>query len=422
MVDTRRLAVLLTLAVLPSVGEAGQRPPSDGRKPIQVTEAFAAMKAEAWTTAVQDHTEGTIDGPVRTIASWPREHVTVVLWRVLQRLHRLQQTRDVPAMQELTELTGTLVRGLSLHTDIAIAEREALVRRSAADAPAAVILVDGRETRRVARSYHWLFARQIATALAALPDEGPRILAWYRAIGAGLQELGDYDVAVVHLEAGLKLFARDPMLALYQGTLHQTFGDARLQQYVRQRQRGDSPVLRRPRAPDPLVERPPPSDLRRVPKASQTELEAAEREFRFALSIDPTVHEAGIRLAHVLSTLGDDRGAADAVRPALQAPLAPFLEFYAALILGRSEERLGRYQEADEAYARAAALFPDAPSARIGRSRIALVRGRSAEALTSIVDVTTDDVEEPDDPWLNYLRHHDPGGQSLLEAWRKTLP
>ena len=113
----------------------------------------------------------------------------------------------------------------------------------------------------------------------------------------------------------------------------------------------------------------------------------AERELRRALTLDPTLHEARIRLAHVLSRLGDDRQAVGVVRPALEAPLPPFLEFYAALILGRSEEQLGRFDEAGVAYARAAARFPGAQSAEIGRSRVALAQGRAADALKILVDV-----------------------------------
>ncbi|MEO5821280.1 MAG: hypothetical protein ABIT71_12315, partial [Vicinamibacteraceae bacterium] len=212
----------------------------------------------------------------------------------------------------------------------------------------------------------------------------------------------------------------DAMLLLYQGTLHQTLGDARLQQYVARIDR-DRMVVRRVDG----TERPEwraPSDLRQIPKLSRAHLKAAEREFRRAVSADPALHEARIRLAHVLSTLSEDQSAADTVRPALSAPLSPFLDFYAALILGRSEEHLGRYPEADDAYARAAARFPAAPSARIGRSRVALAQGRAAAALALIVDVTTHSVPKDGDPWLSYLRQHDPDGGAMLVAWRASLP
>jgi len=432
-VSLRHTVFLLAVMFVPCVA-AGQSSSRNEKPAPRISEEFAAIKMAAWTKAVQTHEAASFDEPARTIASWPRPHVSAVLSRLVARRERLLKERAHPSAGELADLSKVLLRGLSLHTDIAFAERDALSQGSSTSADAAVLLIDGRETKYVDRSYHWVVARQIAAALAPDPGEGPRVLAWYRAIAAALQQLGDYDVVTVHLEAALRLFADDPVLALYQGTLHQTLGDARLQEYTRERRR-PAPLVRRldgterperaaprrPDAPDQPVKRPPASDLRRVPKTSETELEAAEREFRFAVSADPTLHEARIRLAHVLSRLGDDRGAADAVRPALEVPLPPFLEFYAAMLLGRSEEHLGHYQEADDAYARAAARFPDAPSARMGRSRVALAQGRAAEALASLAAVTTAGAPDDGDPWLLYLRRHEPDGAAMLDAWRNTI-
>jgi tetratricopeptide (TPR) repeat protein len=394
----------LALAVVSPGAAAAQTAPTK-EQPGQeraVALSFAEKQVAIWTTAVQTHAAGAVDGPARTIAAWKREHVTLVL--------RLVLPKAAP---------DTMARALSLHTDIAIAERDVLVQRSTSNAGPAVVLIDGRETRRLGRSYHWAIASQIAAALAAQPDQGPRAVAWFRAIAAGLQAWGDFDTVVEHLRAGLVLFGDDPMLALYQGTLHQLHGDARLQQYVTARHS----VAAQPRlavAPSP-IDRPTPSDLRRVPKASKDQLEAAEREFRRALSIDPTLHEARIRLAHVLSALGDDRGAADTIRPALAAALPPFFEGYAALILGRSEEHLGHYAAADAAYARAAVLFPHAQSARIGRSRVALAQGQPTASLTALVDDTGSSRQPRDDPWVSHFREHDPDGASQIAAWRKAL-
>ena len=102
----------------------------------------------------------------------------------------------------------------------------------------------------------------------------------------------------------------------------------------------------------------------------------------------------------------------------MDAPLPPFLEFYAAVILGRSEEQLGRFDEAGVAYARAAARFPGAQSAEIGRSRVELAQGRAADALKILVDVVGPSSTEQPDPWLDYLKRHDPDAETLLQAWR----
>ena len=202
-----------------------------------------------------------------------------------------------------------------------------------------------------------------------------------------MQQWRDLDLLGMHLEAGQKLFVDDPVLALYQGTLRQAFGDPRLYDYLRKRGSteglGNPPLASRHGAlsgSSPARRGPMPTA---VPAAARVELGVAGRELRRAVTLDPTLHEARIRLAHVLSRLGDDWKAVEVVRPALEAPLPPFSEFYAALILGRSEEQLGRFDEAGVAYARAAARFPGAQSAEIGRSRVALAQGRAADALKS---------------------------------------
>ena len=414
MVAMRRLAHVVILLLLPAVVTAGQTSPRPEKEKStgRVTLSFAQMRLAEWTTAVRTHAAGTVDGPLKTVASWPREHVTLVVRLTVERLHRLLEVRDdVVATREQAELTGTLMRALSLHTDIAIVERDA---RATSGMPAAVILVDGRETRFIRRSAHWEIARQIAAGLGTRPVEAPRVAAWYRATAALMQQWGDCDLLGVHLQVGQALFADDPVLALYQGTLRQVFGDPRLYDYLRKR--GSTEGFGRP----PAASRngPLPTSASRLPNATRVELGVAERELRRALTLDPALHEARIRLAHDQSRLVDDRQAVEVVRPALEAPLSPFSEFYAALILGRSEEQLGRFDEAGVAYARAAARFPGAQSAEIGRSRVALAQGRAADAPKILVDVLGPYSTEQPDPWLSYYRQHDPDAETLLKAWQ----
>jgi len=408
MVAMRHLRAVVILALVPSVVVAGQTAPRTEK--VKTTKRvplwFAQKLMDQWTTAVRTHVAGTIDGPVKTIASWPPEHVTVVLRLV----------------SPTPNAARTLMFGLSLHTDIAITEHHSPI-----DRPDAVILVDGEVTRYIGRSAHWQIAQQIAADLAARPGEGPRVAAWYRATAALMQEWRSLDLVGMHLEAGQKLFVDDPVLSLYQGTLRQTFGDPRLYDYLRKR--GSTAGLGKP----PLASRHgastewsnrlgsvPTAVPTAVPNATRVELGVARRELRRAMTLDPTLHEARIRLAHVLSRLGDDREAVEVVRPALDAPLPPLLEFYAALILGRGEEQLGRFDEAGVAYARAAARFPGAHSAEIGRSRVALAEGRAPDALKILVEVVGPYSTEEPDPW-SYYWQHDPDADTLLEAWRADL-
>jgi hypothetical protein len=408
MVAMRLFAAVLILVLLLSDPAAGQTPPREEKgKTERVTLAFAEKRVGDWTNAVRTHAAGTLDEPLKTIASWPPEHVDLVLRLV-------SPTPNAARM---------LMRGLVLHTDIAIAERDSLM-----GGPGAVILVDGQVTRYIGRSAHWPIARRIAADLATRPGEGPRVTAWYRATAALMQQWRDVDLLGRHLEAGQTLFVDDPVLALYQGTLRQTFGDPRLQKYLRQRGStegfGRPPLASRDRVGEDVSRRafliPPPAQGR-LPNATSVELGIARRELRRALTLDPALHEARIRLAHVLSRLGDHRQAVEVVRPALEAPLPPLLEFYAAVILGRSEEQLGRFEEAGVAYARAAARFPGAQSAEIGRSRVALAQGRARDAQKMLIDVIGPYSTEQPDPWLDYLRLQDPDGETQLKAWQADL-
>ena len=401
MVAMRHLGAFVILLLLRSVVAAGQTEPRTEKEKItgRVSLAFAQKLAEQWTNAVRTHVAGTSDEPVKTIARWPPDYVAVA----------------VRLVAHTPDARGLLLRGLSLHTDIAIAEQDAAAPPGLGTG-GAVILVDGQVTRYVGRSAHWPISRQIAAELArptgGRPAEGPRVAAWYRATAALMQQWRDLDLVGMHLEAGQKLFVDDPVLALYQGTLRQAFGDPRLYEYLRKR--GSTEGLGKP----PLASRH--GAWMESSNATRVELGVARRELRRAMTLDPTLHEARIRLAHVLSRLGDDREAVEVVRSTLEAPLPPFLEFYAALILGRSEEQLGHYDEAGVAYARAAARFPGAPSAEIGRSRVALAQGRAPDALKILVEVVGPLSTGQQDPW-SYYWQHDPDADTLLEAWRADL-
>ena len=283
----------------------------------------------------------------------------------------------------------------------------------------AVLLVDGQVTGYVARSAHWPIARQIAADLAARPGEGPRVAAWYRATAALMQEWRSLDLLGMHLEAGQTLFVDDPVLALYQGTLRQVFADPRLYDYLRKRGSSGAWASRHWRAATArrLTCRAARPDAGSGAKHHQDR--ARSRQTRTAPRADARPDAA--RGAHPFGARPEPTGrrsqAVEVVGPALEAPLSPFLEFYAALILGRSEEQLGHFAEAGVAYARAAARFPGAQSAEIGRSRVALAQGRAPDALKILVEVAGPSSTEEQDPWSRYWQH-EPDADTLLQAWR----
>ena len=249
--------------------------------------------------------------------------------RVVERVHRLlelrDEGRDFVYTQEVAELTGTLTRGLSLHTDIAIFERNA-------EAPAgmpvfratgvAVILVDGQQTGFRRRSAHWPIARQIAAELSTRPAERPaghRVVSRHRRPDAAVGRLrlcwGRTSRAARRCSRTTRcsrcIRARSARLSAIRGSTTTCGSVARPRGWVR--------------PPAASRDGPPPATALRLPKATKIELGIAERELRRALTLDPTLHEARIRLAHVLGAAGRPSAGGEVVRPALEAPLPPFL-------------------------------------------------------------------------------------------------
>jgi hypothetical protein len=370
-----------------------------------------------WLALVRSHEPGTMDDASTSASEWSPDQIEIFLPHALVAI-------DAP----------TLVRALSMHTDIALAQ-QATMTRPVVGSRTAVIVLDGRPLDAIPRSQQWRICWQLAAGLARR-DRGPTAASWFRATGAVLQQLADCDLLLHHLDVALALFPHDAVIALYAGTLHQTFADPRLQQYMARRRA--SPVPPYFRTNDEwradFFRRPPVRqavDGLRVdgvgsapalPDAADVELGRARDLLRRSLQLDPSLHEARIRLAHVLGDLGEHAQAVATVRPALAATLVPFFEFYAAVILGRSEEHLGHYAAAGDAYARAAARFPGAESAELGRSRVALAQGRAGDAVAIAVGVVGPESVEHEDPWSSYFRVHDPDAGALLDAWRAGLP
>jgi hypothetical protein len=371
-----------------------------------------------WLALVRSHRAGTMDDASTSASEWAPDQVEMVLPQALA-------TIDAP----------TLIRALSMHTDIALAQL-ATMARPVVGSRTAVVLLDGRPLDAIARAQQWRICWRLAAGLVQR-GQGPTVASWFRATGAALQQLADCDLLRPHLGIARLLFPRDAVLTLYAGTLHQTFADPRVQQFLAQRPAEPVPAhLRMIREQPSIFVRPRPvrpslddwlttggnGTETVLPDDTKAELGRARDLFRRALELDPSLPEAQIRLAHVLADSGEHAQAVAVVRPALAATLGPFLEFYAAVILGRSEEHLGNHAAAGDAYARAAARFAGAESAEMGRSRVALAQGRADEALAIAVRVVGPGSGEHPDPWSSYFRVHDPDANTLLTAWRADLP
>jgi tetratricopeptide (TPR) repeat protein len=367
----------------------------------------------AWRQAVWSHTPGEADAPLATVAGMPP-------WRILNALQR----RDVGEDRVL------LTRALVLHTDLAIVQREAAEQRGATDAGSgAVVLEDGHSTGRRQRSPHWAVAQEIAATLARQRDDDARRVAllWFRTVNALFLHWADGTLRYV--DGGLVHYPDDARLHLYRGTVHQMFADGRVQQFLsggaagRLRVRDDLAVpgssAGRPRIRVTAAGRGVLGALR----AASIELARAEASLRRALELEPTLAEAGIRLAHVVGERGHPDEAITLAQGALGARLPPFFESYATLVLGRNLARAGRYEEARTAFDRAAILAPTAQAPRIGQSQVALAAGRPADALSALTGLLGPERPVPaeTEEWAIYFRVHDPVAAIQLAALRAEV-
>ena len=388
-------ALAVSLAVVSARG-AGQFAP-----------AFVEMRAADWRVAARAHVSGEFDGPAASVARWPPELTRVVVDRVIRRARE----RSSPALDDSSrdgeDDRAVLAKGLMLHTDIAIAERTS--DTGATTGTGAWTLLDAKPLAPMRISIHWSLGRVLAAALAKDPAAAPIAHAWYRAVGALYQQWADLGQLRAHLAAGAELVPDDPVLLLYAGALHQSYADARVQSYVTQ--------LRGPQGglPDRFVRTFSIED-------ADTELGIAERALRRALAIDPSLVEARIRLAHVLGARGKSAEAIALARQALASPLPKFLEYYGAMVLGRTEARLGHHAEARAAFERAAAHYPHSQAARVALSHVGLAEGRTADGVAALVRTLGPDAPEKiEDPWSWYFRLHEPDAQSCLDDLRKIV-
>jgi len=388
----RRLVFAVIVVALTQVLEARQDP----------------HDLKAWMTAVRDHTPGNSDEPVARIATWSEREL-------LDAIRRLPPARDADTLQ-------LVKRALVLHTDIAVLRH----RVAGYDLPpmpgATTVVGDGLRVGESAGTYHWEVARKLATALVdADPlgrDGAIAARAWFRAGAAILQRWGEYPELNVQLDRGASVLGADVILLLYEGTKHQDYASPTIQAYI-ERERGAAGA-QRARPGLAMAARPSRPDSR-LPGTVIDERSLAETAFRSAITRDPGLVEARIRLGHVLGDRGEHADAVRELRHALGGSLGSFLDYYASLVLGREEQALGHADLAVAAYQHAAVRYPKAQSPRLALSQLALLRADRGDVHLPLLEILRPRPDGGDDPWWEILRVHEPSAETLLGAMRRAF-
>jgi tetratricopeptide (TPR) repeat protein len=121
------------------------------------------------------------------------------------------------------------------------------------------------------------------------------------------------------------------------------------------------------------------SELRRR-VAVREHLEKARRAFRAALTADPHLPAAHLRLGRVAWNLGETAEARAELRAALAGSTGGATAFLARLFLGRVDEDAGHLDEAASSYEAALAIDARGQSARLALSEVRLRQGDEAAA------------------------------------------
>ena len=398
-------AAVLLAGVVIQAQRPAVPPPVEAQK---FAPAAVDMRAAEWQVAALAHVSGQFDEPAVTVARWPPDLTRVIVDRAIRRARgKSSLTLDDSAPGTDRDHRTVLAKGLMLHTDIAIAERtgEAVATTGAH----AWTMLDARPLGSMRISIHWGLARVLAEPLAKDPTGAPIARAWYRAVGGLYQQWADLGQLRAHLAAGVELFRRIPCCCSTRVRCTRpmlTRGSSRTSQGSATRKASCGTGSCGP-------------SQSRTPTRNW-----ASRSARCGgpSPIDPSLVEARIRLAHVQCVRGKSAAAGALARAALASPLPMFLEYYAAMVLGRTEAQVGHYAEAREAFERAAARYPHSQATQVALSHIGLVEGRTADGVEALVLVLRPDGPETvEDPWSAYFRLHEPDAQRYFDDLRQSV-
>jgi hypothetical protein len=310
---------------------------------------------QQWRAAVLAHQPGTLPATTRAIGEWTWDRLEPVLRRLKSQANGKE-----------------LLRGAALYLDLAVhlplAERPVYPTRGDG-----VYSEDGRAlTTHRLDSQIWTARTLVLAALARGGGaEADRGLArgWFRAVTAILAHRLAFADLEPHLAESRTQLPEDPGLLFDVGCAAETLASPLIQA-----------TFRSARPASPLAARLAGSAGAGGGPHQATLLAAAETHYRAVLERDPHSRETRVRLGRVLAIRHQNPEALRELQAAARQPGPGIVEYYNWLFLGDVLLRLQRLEDADLAFTRAAALYPDAASARLGISRVHAERGELSRA------------------------------------------
>ncbi len=434
----RRAATALFVAVglLGSVATPGaQRGESTDPaiSPQHVT-AEHVRAIDGWVAAIEQHSPGELDGSVVMLEGLSADQVKT-LRQVLPHFvaylqNRLERVPSSPAgplknvAESAKKAAATygwlpfMKRAMLLHVDAGVARlttKDAPPSPNVVDTPELILTRDGQVVGRASGDWNWLVGRQLADLVLKMPrSSDPWVSNWYHTVSATLLATRQYGELKAHFAKSEVVLANDALALFDRACAAEANGLPATQQV---RDTGIAGAFNRQRLSiDAVV-------------ATQTSSNAeAERLLRRALEVDPNMVEARVRLARLLGVRNKPEESVRESETAL-ASLAKSpdddrrLEFYAHLFASRSNRTLGHVTAALPHVDAALALFPEAQSALLEQSGVALTLADTAGAiapvdrLSSVVDPITNDT----DPWWAYQLGSGRNAPTIVEQLRSAI-
>lgn len=226
-------------------------------------------------------------------------------------------------------------------------------------------------------------AECIGTGRASLASASsePFIGAWYHATSAYMLADGLYGDATDHLHRAGEVLPNDARIVFDRASYAEILGLPPHQVLL---------ADWKPRMVNP-----------RVPPLDKTNAEA-ERLYRRALELDPSLVEARVRLGRLLDVRGAHAEGLAELKTALAANPKPIATFYAHLFAARASQALGDIRGAAVHYDAALALYPYAQSALLGASQAALLGADVSGAVAPIERLGAASAPFDADPWRAY--------------------
>jgi tetratricopeptide (TPR) repeat protein len=415
-----------------------------------ITDATAAV-IQKWADAAEMHVAGHPDEAVATVCRMSyRDRVDMnagidVFFKVLQGAeYRSKDNRAVQAVIAVARRAGQpapatfLKRAAILHTDAAIyralfpSPPEATVptvydstnsgvprlppllshKRLALDR-------DGEFVGSGFSDWNWPFARDLVDRLISRPEQGrdPFLGAWYHAIAAWMMSKGLYGDAEDHLRHAAEILPNDARVLFDRASYAELLGLPKSQVLP-------APNASAGTAPNASIGSAPSVSLGSVavdiPRAAVTNAQA-ERLYRRAFEVDPTLVEARVRLGRLLDVRGAHAEALLELRSALDVNPPRIVAFYAHLFAARASLNAGSVPDASNHYRDALSLYPNAQSALLGVSQTALLSADVAGALAPIQRLGPKSAPLDADPWWQYdlAAGRDATGL-MLKLWAAT--